>query len=51
METVVLVLIGLTALGYVARAFWRSIHGKPSCSCSGCSESSNGSCCRHKAGR
>lgn len=47
METVVLVLIGLTALGYVARTFWRSIHGKPSCSCGSCPDSSN-SCCQNK---
>jgi hypothetical protein len=50
METVVLTLIGLTALGYVGRTFWRSLHGKSSCHCSGCS-GGDSSCCQNKDDR
>ncbi|HMM19188.1 MAG TPA: hypothetical protein PKA10_00530 [Selenomonadales bacterium] len=39
MEKLILVAIGLLAVGYISRMVWSSIHGKSACSCGGaCSD-------------
>lgn len=47
METMILALIGIAALGYVARLAYQSIRGKSTCNCGGDSSCGNksGSCC------
>jgi hypothetical protein len=35
METLIVVLIGLVAAGYVGRRVWRGLAGKDSCNCGG----------------
>lgn len=43
MEKLVLIGIGIAALGYVGYVIWKSVKGKPTCSCGDCPTA--GSCC------
>ncbi|HWR44266.1 hypothetical protein [Sporomusa sp.] len=35
MEKMAVVIIGLVAVGYIARIIWRELHGETQCHCSG----------------
>ncbi|CVK20798.1 MULTISPECIES: FeoB-associated Cys-rich membrane protein [Sporomusa] len=35
MDNLVLILIGLAAVGYVGRMVWKNLHGEPQCHCDG----------------
>lgn len=50
METLLVSLIGIAAIGYAGYMVWQSISGKPGCSCGngGSCQTSGGSCCSTK---
>ncbi|TWH46678.1 FeoB-associated Cys-rich membrane protein [Sporomusa sp. KB1] len=50
METLLVSLIGIAAIGYAGYMVWQSISGKHGCSCGngGSCQTSGGSCCSTK---
>lgn len=44
MDTMVLIGLGVAALGYVLYIVWRGISGKTVCDCGGACRDKNGSC-------
>lgn len=50
MDTLVLSLIGLAALGYVFYVIWRSVSGKSECNCGSSGSCPTSGCCHSKPG-